>query len=162
MPESDIAWTRVFVVFLVLLLGAASLTGIVVYSRFARADSPAAGADVQTLTQIQKQLTIIEDRLSDLESHPKTSKRTSRQLDEPERGACPANPEQYSPPRSDPISSLTPVSRSVSARPRPHGDTRSSLLHKNSRQFSRVSEHWRSKPARIEKPGRQPPIDLRK
>jgi hypothetical protein len=86
MPESDIAWTRVFVVFLVLLLGAASLTGIVVYSRFAHADSPAAGADGQTLTQIQKQLTIIEDRLSDLESHPKRSKRTSRELDEPERG----------------------------------------------------------------------------
>jgi len=99
MPESDIAWTRVFVVFLVLLLGAASLTGIVVYSRFAHADSPAAGADVQTLTQIQKQLNIIQDRLSDLENHPKASKRTSRQMDEPER--VPALQTQSNTPRHD-------------------------------------------------------------
>ena len=130
MPESDIAWTRVFVVFLVLLLGAASLTGIVVYSRFARADSPAAGADVQTLTQIQKQLTIIEDRLSDLESHPKTSKRTSRELDEPERGA--ALQTQSNTPRHDRTQYRVSPPSAVASRPapRPHGDTRSSCCTK--------------------------------
>jgi hypothetical protein len=117
MPEPDIAWTRVFVVFLVLLLGAASLTGIVVYSRFAHADSPAAGADGQTLTQIQKQLNIIEERLGDLENHPKASKRTPREMDEPER--VPALQTQSNTPRHDRTQYRVSPPSAVASRPAP-------------------------------------------
>lgn len=84
MPESDVAWTRVFVVFLVILLGAAALSGVFVYSRFAHADSPAASADTHTLIEIQKQLNGIEERLGELESHRKTSKKTPPEVNGPE------------------------------------------------------------------------------
>jgi hypothetical protein len=85
MPESDVAWTRVFVVFLVILLGAAILSGVFVYSRLAHAGSPAASQDIHTLTEIQKQLNIIEERLGELESHRKTSKKTPPEVEGPER-----------------------------------------------------------------------------
>jgi hypothetical protein len=85
MPESEIAWTRVIVVFLFVFLGAALLSGMFVYSHFAHADSPVGGVDAHALTELQKQLNIIEDRLQDLESRRKTSKKTSADLDEQDR-----------------------------------------------------------------------------
>jgi septal ring factor EnvC (AmiA/AmiB activator) len=84
MPESDIAWTRVIVVFLVIFLSIAALVEFAVHARFAQADVPAISSDRQSLTEIQKHLNVIEKRLEDLESRRRTSSRTAADMKEPE------------------------------------------------------------------------------
>lgn len=70
MSESTIAWTRL-AVFVVSLLLAVALLGYLVYTRFAGTDATTASEDSQTLAQIQKQLVVVEKRLGELESRRK-------------------------------------------------------------------------------------------
>jgi hypothetical protein len=84
MPESDIAWSRVVIVFLVIFLSIAALVEFAVHARFAAADAPVVTTDRQSLAEIQKHLNIIEKRLEELESRRKTSSRTAPEMKEPE------------------------------------------------------------------------------
>jgi hypothetical protein len=67
MSESAIAWTRV-VIFILILMATAAISGLFVYTRLASTDAPTAEADSQSLAQIQKHLEGIDKRLADLEN----------------------------------------------------------------------------------------------
>ena len=87
MPESDIAWGRVVVVFLVIFLSIAALVEFAVHARFGGGDAPVVIADRQSLAEIEKHLNVIEKRLEDLESRRKTSSRAAPEMKEPEEVA---------------------------------------------------------------------------
>jgi hypothetical protein len=84
MPESDIAWSRVVIVFVVIFLSIAALVEFAVHARFAGADAPIVTSDRQSLAEIQKHLNVIEKRLEELESRRKTSSRAAPEMKEPE------------------------------------------------------------------------------
>ena len=70
MLESAVAWTKV-ALFVVILLAAGALVGLLVYTHFAGTGATTASADSQSLAQIQQELSGIEKRLGGLESRRK-------------------------------------------------------------------------------------------
>lgn len=125
MSEATAAWARLVVFVFSLLVGAA-LLGYFVFTRFAGTEVASAGADTQTLAQIQRQLNSIEKRLGELESRrraesakvsgevktPETDLSSQDSVPRPPRtryhvspeSAMPAQPQTAQPPLPDPAS----------------------------------------------------------